>query len=620
MTRLLWKCCLLIGIPLASGLACSQPAFGQADTQYVKDLYDRALDFSESKLDSFPPYIKRIDSMSSRLNFAKGAVLSERLRGIEAELKGDYEQAITHYLNCLSVSRKSQWDNYEDCALSDLGIVYTNIKNPARAKIYYRQAVDLAISKGRPYSIINNLTNLGAICNMMHEPDSALHYLNMAWEYVGKYPQVNDLTSLRNNMGNAWFAQKEYDKALGYFRENYANNLRLGDSTQLWYDVLNIGDVMIEQGRYDSARYWINRAMRLAVHLGSRRKVADVEQLNAKFYERTGDFRKAFAALREWYVIDTSLVNEETRLTLLEMEERFKSREREQENRLLQSQVEAATLRSRNLLVGLWSSAILIIGGLFFVYQIRRKNRKLEEKNQLIEAQNDKLADLNAEKNSLISMVSHDLHTPFTTIQMWAQILESGNTAWPEEDQKAIDRIRTAANNGARMISRVLDVESSEVNRHRLQLEQVAVPDLLADLAASYRMDAGTKGIGIECLPGPGKITILTDRQLLERAVANLLSNAIKFSPPGTTVRLRATATDSQVMIQVEDQGPGISPEDQARLFQKYARAEARPTGGEKTTGLGLYIVRRIMDELHGQVSCDSRPGAGTRFTLTLEN
>jgi signal transduction histidine kinase len=619
MTKLLRKFCLLMGIALAGAAALRLPAFAQQDTQYVKDLYDRALDFSESKLDSFAPYIQRIDSISEKLRFSKGDVLSERLRGIASELKGDYEQAITHYLNCLEISRKNEWDIYEDCALSDLGIVYTNIKNPARAKLYYRQAVDLAISKGRPYSIINNLTNLGAICNMMQEPDSALHYLNQAWDYVKRYPQSIDLVSLRNNMGNAWFAKKEHDKALAFFRENYAGSMQAGDSAQLWYDVLNMGDVMIEQRRYDSARYWIDRAMRLAIHLGSRRKVADVEQLNAKYYERTGDYRKAFAALREWSVIDTSLVNAETRQTLLEMEERFRSRQREQENRLLQSQVEAATLRSRNLVVGLWSSALLVMGAVFFLYQNRRKNRKLEEKNRLIQAQNEKLADLNAEKNSLISMVSHDLHTPFTTIQMWAQILEGGKDQWSEENRKAIDRIRTAADNGAKMITRVLDVESSDVNRHRLQLEKVAVPELLADLATSYRMDAGAKDIQVLCSPAAGGISLLTDRQLLERAVANLLSNAIKFSPAGGIVRLSTEAGDGAVRIHVEDEGPGISPEDQARLFLKYSRAGTRPTGGEKSTGLGLFIVRRIMDELNGDVTCVSSPGHGTRFTLALK-
>lgn len=607
---------LRVAILLVWGLVASAQA--QIDTQQVKNLYDKALEFDENEIDSFPLYIARIDSASERLKFAKGDVLSERLRGIQAELSGDYQGAITHYLNCLDISRKNSWDIYEDCALSDLGIVYTNSKNPTRAKEYYKQAVDRALKKGETFSVVNSLTNLGAICNMLRQTDSALIYLNQALDYARRDSGFTDLVSLRNNLGNAWFARGEYSKALAYFRENHLQSIKAGDSTQLWYDVLNMGDVMIELKRYDSARSLIDRAMKLAIHLGSRRKVADVEQLNAKYYERIGDYKKAFSALREWSVIDTSLINAETRQSLLEMEERFKSKQREQENRLLQTEVEAGKLRSRNLMIGLWSSLALIAASIVFIYLNRKKNRKLEEKNRLIEAQNEKLADLNAEKNSLISMVSHDLHTPFTTIQMWSQVLESGRADWNEEQRKALGRIRGAAENGAQMISRVLDVEASDVDRKRILLESIAVPELLRDLADSYRMEAAAKEITIVTPGKDVRIDLLTDKQLLERAVANLLSNSLKYSPAGSRVFLMVDRADDLVSIHVQDEGPGISPEDQARLFGKYAKAGNRPTGDEKSTGLGLYIVRRIMDELQGTVRCTSSPGEGTRFTLEL--
>ncbi len=605
-------CCVITLAPLF--LAAQQ------DTQYVKDLYDRVLEFDESKLDSFSHYISQIDQLSKRLKFDKGDVLSERLRGIQAEYAGDYQGAISHYLNSLDISRKNGWENYEDCALGDLGIVYTNIKNPAKAKDYYKQALDLSVKRGEAYSIVNSLTNLGAICNMMHEPDSALLYLDSASAYTRRFPEVTDLVSLRNNLGNAWFAKKDYPRALAFFRENYQQNLRTGDSAQLWYDVLNMGDVMIEMKRFDSAGIWIDRAMRLAVHQGSRRKVADVELLKSKYHERTGNYRKAFASLKEWSVIDTSLVNAETRQTLLEMEERFKTRQREQENRLLQTQVEAAKFRSRNLLIGLLSAASLAVISGIFLYLNQKKNRKLEEKNALIEAQNEKLADLNAEKNSLISMVSHDLHTPFTTIQMWTQVLESGRDNWPEDEKKAISRIQQAAENGAQMISRVLDVEGSDVNRRRIQLENIDVAGLLRDLAKAYGLDASAKELTIIAPGNDHPIHILSDRQLLERAIANLLSNAIKYSPSGGSIWLEAEAQSGSVLIRVRDEGPGISKDDQRKLFRKYTQASSRPTAGEKSTGLGLYIVRRIMDELQGDVSCRSDIGQGTEFTLRIRS
>jgi signal transduction histidine kinase len=170
------------------------------------------------------------------------------------------------------------------------------------------------------------------------------------------------------------------------------------------------------------------------------------------------------------------------------------------------------------------------------------------------------------------------------------------------------------------MISRVLDVEGSDVDRRRIQLETIDVADLLRELAKTYDMDARTKSITI-ITPGlDQQLTLLSDRQLLERAIANLLSNAVKYSPPGGKIWLSVEAQNSQVLIRVRDEGPGISAEDQRKIFSKYTQATSRPTGGEKSTGLGLFIVQRIMDELQGEVSCTSTPGKGAEFTLRLRS
>jgi signal transduction histidine kinase len=592
-------------------------ANAQEDSQAIKNLYDRALDFDESKLDSFPSYITRIKEASLKVRFEKGGILAERLEGIEAELDGDYKEAITHYLACLGIARQKGWVNYEHAALSDLGIVYTQIKNPAKAKEYYREAAVVSEKRGEEYAILNSLTNLGAICNQLHEADSALYYLNKAADRVKSFKQPQDLTSLRNNLGNAWFAKKDFLRALPYFRQNYQVNLAQGDSAELWYDVLNMGDVMIELKQYDSARYWIDEALRLAIGLGSKRKEADTYQLYAKYYDMTGNYRGAFSALQQWNRIDTSLVNAETRQTIVEMDERYKARQREQENKLLQSQVLAGTLRFRNLLIALCSIAVLAIATGVFLYRDRVRNRKLEQINALVHAQNEKLADLNAEKNALISMVSHDLHTPFTTIHMWAQVLDAEEASFTEEQRKAIERIRKAAAGGEQLINRILDVEASDVNRKRIQLEPVQLHDLLRDIARNFQLEADMKGVILlkGSLPA---ITLLSDRQLLERAISNLLSNALKFSSAGDRVWLEASVEPGEVQIKVRDEGPGISPEDQRKIFAQYTRADASPTGGEKSTGLGLFIVQRIMHELQGSVTCTSAPGEGATFTLHL--
>ena len=324
--------------------------FSQSDTGEIKKLYDRALEFDESKLDSFDLFIAQIDKSSAKLKYATGEILSTRLKGIKAELTGDFQTAITHYLYGLEKSRQMHLAKYESSAVSDLGMVYTNIKNPAKAKEYFLEAVDISEKQGEPSARISNLSNLGAICNQLNQTDSALFYFQKALNIADTFQGKTDLTFLRNNFGNAWFRKKEWRKALPYFRMNYAFNMARNDKDQLWYDVLNMGDVFIELKQYDSAKVYLDVSNQLAVDLGSKRKKADVDALFAKYYARQQQYMKAYEALQEWNSIDTSLVNEETRETILEMEGRFHARQREQQNKILLTQFEAEKLRAHQLL------------------------------------------------------------------------------------------------------------------------------------------------------------------------------------------------------------------------------------------------------------------------------
>jgi len=98
----------------------------------------------------------------------------------------------------------------------------------------------------------------------------------------------------------------------------------------------------------------------------------------------------------------------------------------------------------------------------------------------------------------------------------------------------------------------------------------------------------------------------------------NLISNALKYSPPNTTVHLHTLPEKDHVLVSVRDEGPGISEADQKKLFQKFTRLSARPTGGESSTGLGLAIVKRLAEAMSGSIQCYSTPGTGSNFTLRL--
>jgi signal transduction histidine kinase len=378
-----------------------------------------------------------------------------------------------------------------------------------------------------------------------------------------------------------------------------------------------MGDVLLKLHHLDSSRIFLDKALELARKLGSDRKEGDVEKVNAEYYSSIGDYHGAYASLSRWQSIDSVYVNTETRNTVFELEQRFHAKEREAENKLLQAQVERELLRNR--VISLLALAILGIALAVGVsrFLIRRKNRKLEEQNDLIQAQNQRLAELNAEKNSLISVVSHDLSGPFTTIKMWLQLLDRKNL---DDDQaKAIDRIQRSAENGEKLIRDILVVERAETNRQLLAIESLSLSPFLCELTREYVPLAEKKGVSLFYHGPPGQVMVMTDKSLAGRIFGNLLSNAIKFTPGGKEVHMELRDEEKEVIVTIRDQGVGIPADEISSLFTKYAKISSRPTAGEASTGLGLSIVKRLVDELGGRISCQSTVGEGSMFTVVMK-
>lgn len=591
----------------------------QVDTTFLKSLYDRVLDFNSSKADSVLYYAHYIEEQARKSDFEKGAVLSLRLKGIYWEFREEYDSAIQYYYRTLEQARKLETNEYEPAALSDLAMVYNSIKQPEKARDFFREALLVARSRKEVMSIFVQSTNLGSVYSRLGYPDSALLFLEEAEEISKKYNINIDKHFLYNNIGNAWFYKKEWDKALLFFRMNYDSNRLNQDKELLWYDCLNIGDVFIGKRNFDSARKYIDQSFDLAIQLGSKQKEADVYALYAKFYSTKGEYKDAFRAFEEWHKLDTSLVNQRTLQTVARLQENYNLKQAIQNNRLLELEVDKQKLGKRNIFLTSLGIGALAVFALISLLLIRRKNNLQIRQNALIQKQNNKLAQLNAEKNSLISVVSHDLNAPFTSIKMWSNILLSDVSGLSEEQKNALYRIQSSADNGELLIKNILRIENEEIKQHALNLEELDMNSCLEDKVNTHRAKAQQKEISLHFSPAGGQVLLMSDRQMLSRILDNLLSNAIKFTPRGKHVWVSLIDDKDAIQIRIKDEGVGIAQEDIPYLFSKYTKISSMPTEGEYSTGLGLSIVKRLVEELNGTVVCNSELEKGSIFTVTLK-
>jgi len=114
------------------------------------------------------------------------------------------------------------------------------------------------------------------------------------------------------------------------------------------------------------------------------------------------------------------------------------------------------------------------------------------------------------------------------------------------------------------------------------------------------------------------RILVKIDKLYISRVIENLFSNAIKFSPDGKKIFVKLLRLPELIEFSVKDQGPGISKDDQLKLYQRFQQLTAQPTGGESSTGLGLFIIKTILDKIGGEILCESEVGQGTCFTVRL--
>jgi two-component system, sensor histidine kinase and response regulator len=252
--------------------------------------------------------------------------------------------------------------------------------------------------------------------------------------------------------------------------------------------------------------------------------------------------------------------------------------------------------------------------------ELENANRRLRELHEELEQRNEELVRLNGEKNNFLAMAAHDLRNPLNLIEGYAAfLLGDPAAAFQAEHRDILHTIRSNSAHMVRLISEILDVYRIESGNMQLALEDVDVVQLAARVAHAQQPAAARKSMRIVLSDGGGGMPpVMADPGRIEQVLANLVDNAVKFSAPGAEVRIDVTRRNGSVCLAVCDGGPGIPDKEMHRLFTPFGRTSVRATAGEKSTGLGLSIARRIVEQHGGDIWAESEVGTGSTFYFTL--
>lgn len=228
-----------------------------------------------------------------------------------------------------------------------------------------------------------------------------------------------------------------------------------------------------------------------------------------------------------------------------------------------------------------------------------------------------KVEDLDREKRQIISLVSHDIKAPLNRVFALVQLLQLEDANLTTDQHNILDKMQLVVADGLSLIRNLVDYRNLEYKRIEVIPEDINVQEILQLVVRNFTSLASKKKVKIT-LEVPQNLTLRSDHRCLIRAFENVVSNAVKFSGEDKEICIQARKTHDGVSVSFQDEARGFTQDDMANLFQKFQKLSAQPTAGESATGLGLFITKAMLEKVGGSISCTTREGVGSTFTIQL--
>jgi two-component system sensor histidine kinase/response regulator len=246
-----------------------------------------------------------------------------------------------------------------------------------------------------------------------------------------------------------------------------------------------------------------------------------------------------------------------------------------------------------------------------------RTHLELKQARDVIFRNGVELRRLNDEKNEFMGIAAHDLRSPLNAIKGYSEMVLE-DSAISRENAELIQKIHEASARMAEMVQNLLDANRIDRGELKLSLAPTNLVPVLSSVVEAQRPRSVAKQQTIHLQSEATALNVEVDPNIIVQVLENLISNAVKYSPRGKSIFVRLKREGSAVRCEVRDEGPGLSADDHKKLFGKFARLSAKPTGDEHSTGLGLSIVKKMVEAMNGKVWCESELGRGATFIVTL--
>lgn len=543
--------------------------------------------------------------------------------------QGRYAEAQEYYFRSLAIAEEIHDADGIGVQLNNIGDLYERQNNLASAQEYYQKALPLYEAHHRD-NLSTVLMNLGSVNRKQGNTAEALDYLRKAVNIAEETDTKADIAGALLGIGFIEQSAKETEKALTTFFRALAIAESIPDHSIASRSATALSETYCSMGNTVQSLAFAGRALDTARKYGLKREAKAAAEALSAAHGASGNSEKALAAYRIAVAYKDSLFNDESTKRLAAVEFGYQLEKQRLETEVLRKDNDAQRRVSILSGGGLAVVAVFAVGLLRANRvqrrqkdEIKRQSGEIEIANAVLQEKNAQLERLNTEKNEFLGIAAHDLKNPLASILITASsVRKYFHKMTPADVAKQMSGLEAVVQRMTGIITNLLDINAIESGALTIHTTSFNISAMAAELVSDYEQRAAAKNIRLCYEPTDDEtaegIMVSADSNHLREVLDNLVSNAIKYSLAGTTTRVRAHKSTTVARIEVADEGPGLSTEDKAKLFGKFARLSARPTGGEHSTGLGLSIVKKMVEAMNGRVWCESELGKGATFIVEL--
>ncbi len=557
---------------------------------------------------------------------------------------GSYAKAMECFVEARKIAEEYGYKREEGYALNNIGDIYKYQRRYDDARQFVTLAIrtfeQLRDSAGLYYCHIR----LGEITQSLNNYPAALQSFRQSLAYSQALGDKVWKAGALNRIGQVYHQQGLYAEALeAFFPALTISTAVMNDEDEQSLILIHIGQTYLAAHQQDSATYYLRRGFELATRIGIKQHIREASKTLAEIYTAKHDYAVALQFQTIQMAMSDSLFSEAGRREI----ERLSAKYDMEKQQLALDALSAEQKQERFIGLALVLGVVLLLVSAGLLYrnirserranaEIVRQQRILEDQsteiemtNTTLQEQNRELEALNTEKTELMGIVAHDLKNPIGAVRGLAELVES-DAVEGNDLHEAVKQIILTSDRMLALVTNILDSNRLELGGMKFSIVEFDILPVVEATCWQYTQAAEAKKITIHFLPEIPSAIVSADEQAVMQIMDNLLSNAVKYSPHGKNIFIRITngiveATDKRVpqasqsiRLAVQDEGPGLSDDDKTKLFSKFARLSARPTGGEHSTGLGLSIVKKMVEALNGRVWCESELGKGATFIVEL--